>query len=182
MIDRRAFYEERAAHRPRETDRYYQQCLRRYFTFLVPPGLRVLEAGCGLGDLLAAVKPARGVGDGFQPGDGPPRARNVTPDLEFQVADAAEFSTTEKFDYILLSDLVNDLPDVQAVLERLQTVSTPNTRLVVNFFNNLWRPVLGLAEKMGAKSPTLRKTGCRGMTWPTCCIWPAGRSSRRMRA
>src|SRR5437879_5526212 len=30
----------------------------------------------------------------------------------------------------------------------------PNTRLVMNFFNNLWRPVLALAEKIGAKAPT----------------------------
>jgi SAM-dependent methyltransferase len=154
MIDRRAFYEERAAHRPGETGRYYQQYLRRYFTFLVPPGLRVLEVGSGLGDLLAAVKPARGLGVDFSP-EMVRRARERHAGLEFQTADAAEFSSAEKFDYILLSDLVNDLPDVQAVLERLQAVSTPNTRLVVNFFNNLWRPVLGLAEKMGAKSPTL---------------------------
>ena len=40
---------------------YYQEQLR-YFRFLVPEGLRVLEVGCGLGDLLAALKPARGLG------------------------------------------------------------------------------------------------------------------------
>ncbi|MDB6021579.1 MAG: arnC 3 [Pedosphaera sp.] len=152
MIDRRAFYEQRAAFRTRETDRHYQKLLRKYFTFLVPPGLRVLEIGCGVGDLLEAVKPARGVGIDFSPAM-IELARKRHPQLEFQVADAGEFSASEKFDYIILSDLVNDLPDVQAVLERLQTVATPNTRLVVNFFNNLWRPILGVAEKCGAKAP-----------------------------
>jgi SAM-dependent methyltransferase len=187
MIDRRAFYEQRAAHRPRETGRYYQQYLRRYFTFLVPPGLRVLEIGSGLGDLLAAVKPARGLGVDFSP-EMVRLARERHAGLEFQVADAAEFSATEKFDYILLSDLVNDLPDVQAVLERLQTVSAPNTRLVVNFFNTLWRPVLGLAEKTGAKSPTLMQNwlsrhdmanllhlaGWEVIKTDARVIWPAG--------
>jgi hypothetical protein len=62
---------------------------------------------------------------------------------------------SERFDYIILSDLVNDLPDVQAVFERLHQSSTPRTRLVLNFFNNLWRPVLQLAERLGLKSPTL---------------------------
>src|SRR5205814_2088394 len=38
---------------------------------------------------------------------------------------------------------------------RLREVSRPETRLVVNFFNNLWRPILALAEKVGAKAPTL---------------------------
>jgi SAM-dependent methyltransferase len=154
MIDRRAFYEQRAAFRPQESTRHYQRLLRNYFAFLVPPGLRVMEVGCGIGDLLASLKPARGVGIDFSPAM-IQLARQRHPELEFHVADAAEFSASEKFDYIILSDLVNDLPDVQAVLERLQSAATPNTRLVVNFFNNLWRPVLGVAEKSGAKAPTL---------------------------
>src|ERR1039458_2287216 len=112
MIDRRAFYDQRAAFRVRETGRYYQQLLRKQYAFWVPPGLRVLEVGCGLGDLLAAVKSARG-------------ARGA------------------------------DGPEGQAVFERLEPVSDPRTRLVVRFFNNLWRPVLNAAAKVGLKSPTL---------------------------
>jgi SAM-dependent methyltransferase len=154
MIDRRAFYEERAAFRVRESQRYYHRLLLRNYGFLVPPGLRVLEVGCGLGDLLAAVKPARGVGVDFSPAM-IALARERHPELDFQIADAAEFSASEKFDYILLSDLVNDLPDVQAVFERLHSAAHPRTRLVVNFYNNLWRPILQAAEKLGLKAPTL---------------------------
>lgn len=154
MIDRRTFYEQRAEFRAREAGRYYQRLVQKYFSFLVPPGMRVLEVGCGLGDLLASVKPSKGVGVDFSPAM-IEQARKRHPELEFFVADAGAFSSQEKFDYIILSDLVNDLPDVQAVLEVLQKVSTPNTRLVVNFFNNLWRPILGVAEKCGAKAPVL---------------------------
>jgi SAM-dependent methyltransferase len=153
MIDRRAFYEQRAAFRARESGRYYQQLLRRLYAFWVPPGLRVLEVGCGLGDLLAAVKPARGVGVDFSPAM-IARARARHPELAFEVADAGEFASGEKFDYLLLSDLVNDLPDVQAVFERLQGVAHPRTRLVLNFFNNLWRPALRAGETLGLKAPT----------------------------
>jgi len=154
MMDRRAFYDQRAAFRVRETGRYYQQLLRKQYAFWVPPGLPVLEVGCGLGDLLAAVKPVRGVGVDFSPAM-IALARERHPELEFQVADAAEAPAAEKFDYILLADLVNDLPDVQAVFERLQSVAHPRTRLVVSFFNNLWRPVLHAAARLGLKSPTL---------------------------
>ncbi len=154
MTDRRAFYDQRAAFRVRETDRYYQQLLRRQYAFWVPPGLRVLEVGCSLGDLLAAVKPARGVGVDFSPAM-ITLARQRHPELEFHVADAAETPATEQFDYILLADLVNDLPDVQAVFEWLRLAAHPRTRLVVSFFNNLWRPVLHAAERLGLKSPTL---------------------------
>ena len=154
MIDRRAFYDQRAAFRVRETGRYYQQLLRKQYAFWVPPGLRVLEVGCGLGDLLAAVKPARGVGVDFSPAM-IALARARYPELEFLVADAVEAPAAEKFDYILLADLVNDLPDVQAVFERLQSLAHPRTRLVVSFFNNLWRSVLHAAARLGLKSPTL---------------------------
>jgi SAM-dependent methyltransferase len=154
MTDRQAFYDQRAPLRVHESDRFYQRLLRRYYGFLVPARQRVLEVGCGLGDLLAAVKPARGVGVDFSPAM-TALARERHPELEFKVADAAGFSAAEQFDYILMSDLVNDLPDVQAVFERLQAVAHPRTRLVLNFFNNLWRPVLHAGEKLGLKSPTL---------------------------
>ena len=88
MMDRRAFYDQRAAYRVRETGRYYQQLLRKQYAFWVPPGLRVLEVGCGLGDLLAAVRPIRGVGVDFSPAM-IALARQRHCELEFQVADAA---------------------------------------------------------------------------------------------
>ena len=156
MIDRSGFYEKLAQFRPRESRRCYQQLLRRYYGFLVPPGLKVLELGCGLGDLLAAVRPARGVGIDFSPSM-IALARQRHPGIEFQIGDALQFSSNEPFDYILLSDLVNDLPDVQKAFEQLHAAATPRTRLVLNFFSNLWRPILQAAEKLGLKSPTLEQ-------------------------
>jgi SAM-dependent methyltransferase len=156
MIDRRGFYDKRATFVPWKTALLYPRLLARYFSFLIPPGARVLELGCGLGDLLAAVKPSRGVGVDFSPA-AIERACQRHPELEFHVAEAADFTGAEKFDYLILSDLVNDLDDVQTVLTHLHRFAHPRTRLVLNFFNNVWRPTLGLAEKLGAKAPTLQQ-------------------------
>ncbi|HEU0009662.1 MAG TPA: glycosyltransferase [Verrucomicrobiae bacterium] len=153
MTDRRGFHEQHALQRPRAARRFYHRLLERYFSLIIPPGRRVLELGCGLGDLLAAVKPARGVGVDFSPAT-LTLARERHPELEFHEADAAAFRGDERFDYIVLSDLVNDLPDVQALLENVQHSATPQTRLVLNFQNSLWRPLLALAERLGAKSLT----------------------------
>src|SRR2546426_7996054 len=140
MFDYQSFYEKRSASRHRELARHYQRLMQRFYRFLVSPDMRVLELGCSSGELLAALQPSRGVGVDFSPGiiD---RARQRHPNLEFQVADVLEFSTPERFDCIVMSDLVNDLPDVQALLSRLHEFSHPRTRIVLNFFNNLWRPI-----------------------------------------
>lgn len=185
MISRQEFYEQRAPHRARENARFYHRLVNRFFAYVVPPGQRVLEVGCGLGDLLAAVRPARGVGVDFSAA-ALEQARQRHPELEFVHASAESFGTGEAFDYILLSDLVNDLADVQLVLERLRALSHPRTRLVVSFFNNLWRPVLGMAARLGFKAPTmlqnwlsagdmrnlLRLAGWEVITQQTRILWP----------
>jgi SAM-dependent methyltransferase len=153
QLQRTCFYNTRAQGRAEELERFYHRLLAQYFRFLVPPGARVLEIGCGLGDLLAAVEPERGMGVDFSE-EMIRRARQRHPELTFAVAEGAEFDAQAPFDYILLSDLVNDLPDVQALLESVRRHTHPGTRLVLNFFNNLWRPVLTVAEWVGQKAST----------------------------
>jgi SAM-dependent methyltransferase len=152
--DRRSFYEASAAARELASKRFYHQLLERYYRFLIPPGARVLEIGCGFGRLLSALKPSRGVGIDFceKIAD---RARILHPELEIHTTAAGEFNSEEKFDYIILSDLANDLPDVQGTLEWLRQFATPRTRIVLNVFNYGWRPILVLLERLGLKSPTL---------------------------
>ncbi len=156
MTSRRDFYEKRAPFRLRESERGYHGLLQSYFSFLIPSGARVLEIGCGIGDLLAAMKPAHGLGIDFSESM-VKIAQERHPGLQFQVADGIEIPGSEKFDYIILSDLINDLPDVQKVFEVALQHSHPNTRIVLNFFNSVWKPVLGLAEKTGLKAPTLQQ-------------------------
>src|SRR5262249_758201 len=152
--DRRAFYQRRASMRPAESSRFYQTLLRERYAFLVPPDSSVVELGAGLGDLLPAVKHARGVGIDFR-SNMVELASARHPQLEFIEADAVTCSLREQFDYIILSDLINDLPDVQAVFTHLHTLAHSRSRLVLNFFNNLWRPVLAAGQSLGLKSPTL---------------------------
>jgi SAM-dependent methyltransferase len=133
---------------------YYHRRVERTLAHVIPPGQRVLELGCGAGDLLAALKPAYGVGIDFS-GQMIARAVSRHPGLHFVVADVHELAVEEKFDFIVLSDLVNDLWDVQAVLEKIRPLTTPRTRIVFNVFSQLWQFPLRLAQRLGLKQPTL---------------------------
>jgi hypothetical protein len=82
-------------------------------------------------------------------------ARQRHPQCRFIQADAHHLDIDETFDVIILSDLINDLWDIQAVLERLQAFCKPNTRLVMNFYNRLWQAPLSLARLLGLARATL---------------------------
>src|SRR5882672_12043845 len=43
----------------------YREDDRKFMRFLIPPGKRVLELGCGRAELLAALEPSYGVGVDF---------------------------------------------------------------------------------------------------------------------
>ena len=136
--------------------RYYHRRLSEVYRFLVPPGQSVLEIGCGRGDLLADLRPGRGVGVDFSP-EMVQRARARHPELEVVLADAHQLALGDPFDVIILSDLVNDLWDVQEVLDRVRPATTARTRLILNFYSRLWEWPLGLAEGLNLARPTLRQ-------------------------
>jgi SAM-dependent methyltransferase len=153
---RRAHWDEIAAGKrsPSIFSRAYRQRLAEVYSLLVSPGQRVLEIGCGSGDLLAAVRPSYGVGVDFSPAM-LRLARERHPGLTFIEAEAHNLNLAETFDVIILSDLVNDLWDVQAALEQLHPLCTPSTRIIINLHSRLHQPALSLAGALGLANRTL---------------------------
>jgi len=139
---------------------YYHQRIMDIYKFLIPPGQRVLEIGCGRGDLLAAVQPSNGFGVDFS-GEMISRARKKYPGITFLQEDAHGLSLNQTFDAIIISDLINDLWDVQTVFETAAKLSTPRTRLIVNTYSRLWQLPLALSSKLGLSRPNL------GRNWLT---------------
>lgn len=153
---RTGFWDSRAtARRPRASG-YYHQRLRRLYRFHIPPGLRVIELGCGEGDLLAAVAPAYGLGVDFSP-VAVEEARRRHPELHFVTADVHDIDLGEKFDVVIVSDLVNDAWDVQRLFERVSDLCHPGTRVVLNTFNKLWQLPMTLASSMGLAQKNLKQ-------------------------
>ncbi|HZE69381.1 MAG TPA: glycosyltransferase [Pyrinomonadaceae bacterium] len=132
----------------------YHRRLAGIYSFFVPPQSSVLEIGCARGDLLAALRPERGVGVDFST-EMVQRAQDRYPDLHFITCDAHELQIQESFDFIILSDLVNDLWDVQKVFEQLARIASPETRVILNFYNRLWELPLSIARRLGYARPNL---------------------------
>ncbi|MCD4663633.1 MAG: glycosyltransferase [Bacteroidales bacterium] len=141
---------------PKRLGAFYHQLLRHYYGFLIPQGVRILELGCGHGDLLASLKPSLGVGVDFS-SKMIRHASTKHPELIFIHGDVHEIAFRKKFDVIILSDLVNDLWDVQFVLERLRTMCHFRTRIILNFYNNLWRIPLSVVKQLGLGAENLEQ-------------------------
>lgn len=136
--------------------RAFHEADRAYLRFLVPEGATVLEVGCGAGDTLAALKPARGVGIDLSPAM-VEEARRLHPHLEFHAADAEDPAAldaiTGSFSHIVLSGTIGFLDDIEETLRLLRRFATPKTRIVVSYHSRAWEPVLWLAEKLGLRVP-----------------------------
>ena len=135
--------------------KWYHNRLAEIYRFYVSPNMRVLEIGCADGRLLAKLDPAYGVGIDFSE-EMIERAKKNYPKLNFIHADAHDLSAiNETFDIIILSDLVNDLWDVQRVFQQIKRLSTPRTRIIINFYSRLWQLVLGTAKVLNLATPNL---------------------------
>ena len=145
-------------------NRCYYRDLEIFHQFVISPGARVLEIGCGTGDLLARVKPGVGIGIDFSE-NLVAIAQAKHPHLHFHCLDAETFTPDDisdgssdglprvPFDFIILSGVLGHLSNIQAVLQRLHLFSGPRTRLIITFHNYLWQPLLTAAEKIGQRRP-----------------------------
>jgi len=137
--------------------RYYRRRLAELYRFVIPPGARVLELGCGEGDLLAALEPSEGVGLDLSPVR-IEQGRQKYPHLALLTADAHSFDLGDRrFDFVVASDLINDLYDVQQMLDTLHGCIHPGTRLVLNFYSRLWEGPRRVAEALRFARPQLEQ-------------------------
>jgi len=133
---------------------YHEDDLK-FMRFLIPPGKRVLELGCGRGDLLAALAPSYGVGIDFGART-VDRARQQHPGLHFVLGDVEDPATLAaiegQFDYIVIADTIGMFEDIDGTLSLIQHLCAPSTRIVISYYSHLWEPVLKLAELLHLRS------------------------------
>jgi ubiquinone/menaquinone biosynthesis C-methylase UbiE len=132
----------------------YHRRLSRVYQSIVAPGQRVLEVGSGRGDLLAALRPSFGLGIDLS-AEMVRVASERSPHLQFLQADVHTLALDETFDVVIMSDVVNDLWDVEAALHRLRRVMRQGSIIIVNFYSRVWELPLNVARRLGLAEPVL---------------------------
>lgn len=133
-------------------NRYFYSLLYAQYRYFIPPGKKVLEVGCGTGELLNALKPARGLGMDIS-SEMIAIARQKYPHLEFQTGEIAELPTNEKFDTIVLSGLLGELEDIEQFLKVLKNFCTQDTRIIIEYYSYFWQYILKVGERFHLKIP-----------------------------
>lgn len=132
-------------------NQYYHSLLEKYYRHIVPEASRVLEIGCGTGELLDSLSPAYGTGIDFSPSMISIASRQF-PGLDFRVEGAEDLKLHEKFDFVIMSDLIGSLWDIEKAISELNKVTDEESRIVISHYNFLWEPTLRLLEFLGLKA------------------------------
>jgi len=152
--DIKEYFDQMAPNRDRwkKKSRYYYSHLENFISFLVPENKRVIEIGCGTGDLLFKLKPSYGLGvDISEKMIELARQKNSNPKIEFKVGAIGDVDGL--FDYIILSDLIGYLPDIEEFFRKLPRIMHPQSKLIITQYSQLWEPILSLASSVGLRMP-----------------------------
>ncbi|QMW02325.1 glycosyltransferase [Spirosoma foliorum] len=140
-----------------QRNNYYYRILVDFLNYTIPANSSILELGCGTGYLLNQLQPSRGVGIDSSSAliD---YGRKKYPNLTLKVADANHLNLAgETFDIVLISDTIGHFDDVQQVFKQLHGVCHPDTRILITYRNQLWTPILNIAQAIGLKMPEQRQ-------------------------
>jgi ubiquinone/menaquinone biosynthesis C-methylase UbiE len=135
--------------------KYYWNEITQYCSYFSHDDSSVLEIGCGNGDLLADIRGSKKTGIDFSAAfiDWA-REKHAGKNIEFIQMDANNIVLGQTYDLIILSNLIGFVSDIQNVLEKVKSCCHPNTKIIVQYYNALWEPLIKFTEFIGLKQKT----------------------------
>lgn len=131
---------------------YYHEDIQNFLDFLVPKNSSVLEMGCGTGDIVGFLDRENSKGTDISP-EMIKVARKKYPNRAFEVVDAENISEQHIYEYVIASDLVGFLQDIQKFFTELHKVTNERSRIIITYPNYLWEPLFKFAEFFRLKMP-----------------------------
>ena len=68
--------------------------------------------------------------------------------------DANKIELNQTFDLIIISNLIGFVDDIQNVFEQIKKCCHPNTKVIVQYYNSIWEPLIKFSELIGLKQKT----------------------------
>lgn len=135
---------------------YYHDQLKRFYALTIPKGKKIFEIGCSTGDLLSYLEPSYGFGIDIAESM-IEIAKEKYPWLNFAVADIDTLNTDNKFDYVILSNLIEYVSDCCGFFRILRKILSDDTKVIITNVNPLWEPVMALGIKLKLKTPDIQR-------------------------
>lgn len=136
----------------KEKNWYYYQNIKNIIKEVIPNGKKVLEIGCGTGDILASVEPIYGVGVDISD------EMIKIAKYKYGKSNNLSFYTSgdipsEVYDFILMVDLIEHLENREMLFQNLHQYCNRNTKIILLMANPKWEVILLLLEKLRLKMP-----------------------------
>jgi len=136
---------------------YYHTDNSNLLMKLIPQDVSVLEIGCKGGEFLHKLKNKvkKGVVIQEKLFDSTKKLLNKNETELFD--DFLKNKSKEKFDYIVLSHALSEVDDAQNLIKIIRDKTNDDSRIIVTYFNFLWKPVLDVAEQLGLRLPQTKE-------------------------
>jgi ubiquinone/menaquinone biosynthesis C-methylase UbiE len=134
---------------------YYWNEITNYLSYFAHEDSSALEVGCGSGDLIASIPGSVKTGIDFSEEQiGWAKEKHSKSNTEFLVMDANNIQLNRTYDLIILSNLIGYVDDIENVLQQVKKCCHANTKIIVQYYNSFWEPVIKFAEVIGLKTKT----------------------------
>ncbi len=127
---------------------YYYESLKKLLGSIIPKKQKVLEVGCGTGDLLFSLDPKKGYGMDISP------QMIKIANTKYVDNKNLKFSTfwpNDDFDYIFMSDVIEHLEKPLTTFSQVTKLMNKNSKFIITMANPIWEPLLLIWEKLGLK-------------------------------
>lgn len=137
----------------KKKNKFYYDNIKRLLHSIIPSNKKVLEFGCGTGDLIASLNPKKGIGYDISLGMIKVAKGKYKNNKNLLFTNNTNLLIHKPFDYIFMTDVVEHLENPEATFSGISKLMNKRSQLVITMANPIWEPILMLAEKLNLKMP-----------------------------
>lgn len=130
---------------------FYYSNLKKLLGNIISKNSKVLEIGCGTGDLLASLTPKYGVGYDISSKMVALARKKYGRNKKLHFTHQLSSISSQSFDFVFMSDVIEHLENPEEMFKKIHGLMNKKTKFINTMANPIWEPLLMFWEKMGWK-------------------------------